>query len=464
MVDKIDSDSFKREINKNPFMHAGYRGIVRRYNNTLPIPEQKNVPFLTTVVFPFILLFYMLGMWLIGVIKRKSIICETYDHIISVTSTSNYRTYPMTKVGSELRKEGKNVLFICSPSAEPNLDNLIQIAPTVTYKQLHTQISVKYIYYIFCHSLDTIVELKKIICSDELTIRDFVFAFNLTLLEYLEYYTMVDITGDSTHFHSMKVTSGIISCVPKDQVYVYQHGLMIGGTTNREYPGIKAEETFELSRNVNCYRPLTYFVWGDRFHSLYRKYAHPDSQIVITGSPWLDHLNSHSNKPSEKKIDVLFISQSYGYADCDEYEDLVNTITSICESNNLNFAIKLHPTETGEYYDERGLSQFIGEFKDIDDALKCSKIAITDTSTSFLEASIVNTPIIVTDVLKSGLHEWSSTSNVVFFNNSGQLEEKILLLLDQPEKRTNADRLVKIGDSVSDICDIVYSDSDDRLR
>jgi CDP-glycerol glycerophosphotransferase (TagB/SpsB family) len=78
------------------------------------------------------------------------------------------------------------------------------------------------------------------------------------------------------------------------------------------------------------------------------------------------------------------------------YRDLVDTVVDICEQQEWELVIKLHPIEGSEQYEQWGYDEYITDKTDIETLLLRSDIAVTDLSSAFIESISLGTPIVVT--------------------------------------------------------------------
>jgi CDP-glycerol glycerophosphotransferase (TagB/SpsB family) len=162
---------------------------------------------------------------------------------------------------------------------------------------------------------------------------------------------------------------------------------------------------------------------------MFERYVHPNSKIVSVGNPWYDTLaDSADEKSDAENIDVLFIGASHTTSTKErneKYESLVRTVINTCNKKNLNLAIKLHPNGNNDWYRERDWGKYIKEFETIDNAISSSKVLITNTSSTFVESTVLGKPIIVADVYDKQLSNLGPLKNVVFSDGVEEIPELV---------------------------------------
>ncbi|MFC7129456.1 hypothetical protein [Haloferax chudinovii] len=447
----MKTEELGQEFAENPFLFAGYRGLFANENDEV-VPEENTLPFLRTVLFLPAIFGYLIYQRVTTSLTSDTFSPSQYGHIISITSTSEYRSYTLVEVAKELEAKGEDVLFLCSPSGEGRIDEWRGIAETVSHKQLHGTISLRTLFNIPIKSFRDTYYLWTELSTENIDRRTFVFVFNLIILEYVKYHSIEPVTLGEPKIHTLKPMPYFLESTSKENVYVYQHGTQVA-YPEQTWPGIEdGQRDIDLKASVPYYVPLTYFVWGDAWKENFKRLAHPDSTVVVTGSPWYDSLASMNQQESSKDIDVLFISQSHAVLESKltQYEKMVEMLVAICAERDLELAVKLHPRESVEWYEDRGIANYVCEFDDIDTALVRSKVAVTDTSTAFIEANVFGTPSVVVDISERGLQEIGPTKNVYFSQSLRGLEDDLLDALEsRPVETENGRELVRVGDSVS---------------
>jgi len=451
----LDIETLGEVFRRDSFLYAGYRGIYARRNKK-GVPEDDTVPLLGSVLFIPAILGYLIYKRLRMFFGSTPEIPNNTQQLVSITSTDGYRSYSLIQVAKQLQKEGVAVTLLCSPSAEGRIDDWRAVAPTVRHADLHGLISVPQVLSILYQGLRTTVQLRSLL-NDEGSLGEFVLAHNLIILELIKFHSIQPLTDNDPVIHTLKPMPYFTESTTEDNVYVYQHGTPV--VNGWEWPGIDEQPPFDLIASIPYFIPLTYFVWGEPWKQSVEIFAHPESQILATGSPWYDRLADRRSESVDKDVDVLFISQSHALDDDSRpaYRQLIDTVVNHCQANNLTLAIKLHPRESDDWYQSLGYDQFVTEFGDIDDALLRSRVAVTDTSTAFVEASVLGTPTIVVDLPNTGLKKLEPVSNVRFVrdlnNISKELDEAIN---DRMLVETEAEPLVNVRESVQRVLKRVY--------
>ncbi|MDS0239883.1 MULTISPECIES: hypothetical protein [unclassified Haloferax] len=447
----MNAEELGQEFAENPFLFAGYRGLFANENDET-VPEENTLPFLRTVLFLPAIFGYLIYQKVMVSLTSDATSPSQYDHIISITSTSEYRSYTLVEVAKELKAKGEDVLFLCSPSGEGRIDEWREITETVRHKQLHGTISLRTLVNIPLKSFRDTYRLRTALSTEDIDRRTFVFVFNLIILEYVKYHSIEPVTFGEPKIHTLKPMPYFLESTSRESIYVYQHGTQVA-YPEQAWPGIEdGQRDIDLKASVPYYVPLAYFVWGDAWKENFKRLAHPDSTVVVTGSPWYDSLSSMNQQGSSKNIDVLFISQSHAVlkSKLTKYEKMVETLIEICAEHDLEFAVKLHPREGIEWYEDRGIASYVRQFDDIDTALLQSRVAVTDTSTAFIEANVFGTPSVVVDVSERGLRDIGPVNHVYFPRSLDRLEGNLLNALDsRPIDTGNQKEVVRVGDSIS---------------
>lgn len=451
--DELSSDLVKY-IQENPIGYAPFR-VLRNLSTKGILSEKDQIPLVMSVFFPLALILYLImsrvKFLLLSLVTHQSKPSENVspDHIFVLGSLEKYRTYSLTTIASKLMDDQTDSVLLCSPSAENNRTKWENEGHTViTHRDLHSGVPLTKIPSYLFRSIQVTRNISKL-SPYQTTLRQKYVAYNYTLLEYIKSESIRNLTVNGPCIHTYSPMPYLVKSTKSDKIFVYQHG-------------IQWRNNNTIGMSTPFYTPLTYFLWGDIWINNFEGIAHPDSQIIPTGSPWHDHL-AESNIEKEPEFDVLFISQSHTYvgrkgeeqhADEKQYEELVRTVIKYCRKNNIKLKVKLHPNESESWYTERGLGSFIGEFEDIDDALNQTRIAVTDLSSAFIESSVYRTPIIVTDISDIGLSSLAPVENVLFPDSVDELPTALedALSGDLPETERS---VVKTGGATERIVSVV---------
>lgn len=398
-------------IQQNPIGYVPFR-VLRNLSGGGILSEKDQIPFVTSVLFPFALVSYLIASrakyLLLSAVTRRSKPHENAspDHIFVLGSTKKYRTHSLSTISSKLADEQTDTVLLCSPSAEDRRTEWENDGHTViTHRELHSNVPVTKIPAYLFKSIQIAKNVSKR-SPYETTFHQKYVAYNYTVIEYVKRKSVENLMEDDPCVHTYSPMPYLVENTKSEKIFVYQHG-------------IQWMKNDTIGMSTPFYTPLTYLVWGELWIDNFEGVAHPDSRIIPTGSPWHDHL-AESNIEREPKFDVLFISQSHNYVGREEqssekkYEELVRKLAEYCRTNDLELRIKLHPNEAESWYRERGLESYISEFEDIDDALKQTRIAVTDLSSAFIESSVYRTPIVVTDIRNIGLSSLAPVENVLF--------------------------------------------------
>ena len=458
MLDKkIDIETLGEHFQSNPFLWAGYRALFVLANDN-ETPEEQTVPLLRSIFFMPAIIGFLTYKRMTALVTNTSDVERSFEHLISITSTSEYRSYTLVEVAKELQQRDEDVLLLCSPSAEGRMTEWQDVAPTVKHRDLHRRIPVKKIIRLPVDSVRMTLELKSIISSEQLSIHSFIFAHNLLLLELIKHHSIVDLCRDDPAVHTLKPMPYFLEATKANRIYVYQHGTQVR-YPDWVWPGVNANNvSYDLKASIPFYIPLTYFVWGEPWKRNFERIAHRDSVIHVTGSPWYDNLASTNRSKHETDIDVLFVSQSHAVEPQTQeaYEELVKRLVEFCSMRDFTFAVKLHPRESMSWYEKRGLDEYVQEFDDIDTALLRSRVAVTDTSTAFIEASVLGTPSIVADVSGRNLSSLAPVKNVRFTDGIGKIETHLEELLGSDEDQsTEGTELIRISKATDEIIHII---------
>lgn len=139
--------------------------------------------------------------------------------------------------------------------------------------------------------------------------------------------------------------------------------------------------------------------------------------IVVTGQPRLDDIlnKEHDKKEIYRRLDIplkkgiiTLLTQpflEYGFWDyCKKYKFILNVVDEInkLEINSIQLVIKLHPREDISGYEEilKKVKKKPILCKNIDlyELINASKIVVTVSSTTALEAMILSKPVIIVDL------------------------------------------------------------------
>jgi hypothetical protein len=235
--------------------------------------------------------------------------------------------------------------------------------------------------------------------------------------------------------------------IENDDIYAYQHGIETGDG--------------DRAMSIPKHAPVSYFIWGEAWRDQFEKKAHPDSAVYSVGSPRFDSLIEKRGSET-KDIDVLFLSGSQvignlGRSEAD-YRQLVETVIDICERMGWNVQIKLHPIEQPTLYEKWGYNQYITDETDINKLLLQSDVAVTESSSAFVESAILGTPMIVTQTtIYHDFESFTSLDGISFPDSLAEVPGEIKSLKDHMISVADFDDdpLVSLGGSCNKIAHIL---------
>jgi len=141
-------------------------------------------------------------------------------------------------------------------------------------------------------------------------------------------------------------------------------------------------------------------VWGEYYRNiLIDEMGAAENEVIVTGSGYFDELyNAYSKKKTEKKY-LTFMSQPFGKTPLrlgpglyEQTVEWLNSLIPLAEKHNLELLVKLHPRDREQFYPQ--LKGFSFTKKSLPDILSQSRLAITVSSTSILESSLLDVPVI----------------------------------------------------------------------
>jgi len=206
-------------------------------------------------------------------------------------------------------------------------------------------------------------------------------------------------------------------------------------------------------------------LWGRGWKVNFAREAHPETEFYAVGSPYFDHLQTVARGFDDRVYDVLIIGGSHA-SDPQEalpwtYEAVVTEALLVAESLNYNVAIKLHHNEPIEWYEARGLDQYVVEFTDIVDAVGDSKVVVNVKSSAFVEAVAMGVPVIVDESWRTYYEKMNAEAGVDLLDFE-ELEETLPLYVEGGRRRgalsDGSAEFLRIGESMDRIANIVEGD------
>lgn len=444
------SGDLVKYIQDNPIGYAPFR-VLRNLSGDGFLSEKDQIPLVTSVLFPFALVSYIIATrvkyLLLSLIADSNDPYESSspDHVFVLGNSEKYRTYSLTAISSELIERQADSVLLCSPSAEDRRAEWENNGHTViTHRELHSNVPLRKIPVYIVRSMEVTKSVSEK-SPYKTTLHEKYIACNYTLTEHIKRKSLEGLMEKDPCVHTYSPMPYLVENTKSENIFVYQHGIQW-----------RNDETVGMA--TPFYTPLTYFLWGDIWIDNFKDIAHPDSRIFPTGSPWHNHL-AESNTKKEPEFEVLLVSQSHAYTNTEkqkQYEEFVRKVVDFCREKNVKLRVKLHPNEPKSWYRERGLESYVAEFEDIDDALKRTQIAVTDTSSVFVESSVYGTPIVVADSTNTNISSLAPVQNVLFPADTEELPTALMDALSGNLPETDRS-VVKIGGATERIISIVNS-------
>lgn len=389
-----------------PLAYAGFRiSHLRRHGRQ--ISETDEIPFLTTVFFPFVLLGYLVvvrPIALVNAVRRRTIVPEigTDGHVFSMTSTHGYRTYTFLEVADALKRRGEDTVFLCSPATTTKRETWEERGfQTVSHRELHPYVGVFTTVRGIVRTLSLTIRLSRVEEVDS-TFRSVTLYYNVILLEFIKRESTRPLTESDPSVHTFSPMPYLIETSPPDRLFVYEHGIQ--------------PPTGGLIMAAPFFTPLTYFLWGEPCRPHFEAAVHSDSALHAVGSPWYEYL-SGQRAGDDPVHDVLLVSETHRLVDVETeaaFRTMVQSVVDTCERRGYALAVKLHPLEDASWYEQHGWSEYVTEYDDIDDALLDVRVSVMDESSAFVESAVLQTPAIVSDLKGFGLDGLAPVDYVTF--------------------------------------------------
>ena len=436
---------------ESPLAYAGYR-ISELKKRGSGISETGEIPLVTTPVFPFVLAVYVLYTRVVYLLRRASGRTRVDEvsgdtHVFSMTSSHGYRTQSFLEVARELQKRGEEVRLLCSPAATDERSSWEREGlPTTTHRELHGHVG-------------PVAFVRDLISSGRLTVRlwnhDDIYRsfesgyqyYNFILLEHVKRESVRALTVNDPSVHTFSAMPYLVDSTVPEKLFAYQHGLQMAN--------------YDRCLSLPFFTPMHLFIWGDAWRERFERALHSASTVNVVGSPWYDYLASRRGD-REPRHDVLFIGGSHGLTDPDvtaQYERLLGETVETCERGGYSLAIKLHPLESADWYERRDWGEYVEPFDDIDDALLSTRVAVTNTSTAFVESAVLSVPVVVADLFEKGLADLAPVDHIRF-TEGPDVGGAVRSAIDGDEFRSEGSRpLVVLGESRERIVDEVLDQS-----
>jgi len=391
---------------EHPLAYVGFRiSHLRRHDRQLS--ETDEVPFLTSVIFPFVLLGYLVFLRpiaLVNTVRRQSPVPDvgTDGHVFSMTSTHGYRTHTFTEIADEFKTRGEEVVFLCSPVATAERDAWEDRGfRTVSHCELHPYVGVFTALRGVVRALSLTTRLVRLEEVDTES-RNVPLYYNVILLEFVKRESVRPLVESDPNVHTFSPMPYLIETSPSDRLFVYEHGIQ--------------PPTGGLIMAAPLFTPLTYFLWGEPCRSHFGAAVHSESELCVVGSPWYEYL-SEKRTEEDPQHDVLLVSETHRLVDEEveaAFQAMVRTVIDTCESHGYSLVIKLHPLEDADWYEQHGWDGYVTEYDDIDEALLDVRVSIVDESSAFVESAVLETPAIVSDLKGFGLEGLAPVDYITF--------------------------------------------------
>lgn len=448
----MDVERLKSYLSENPTAYAGLRALnISSRGREKSTAEGDEIPFIFSMAFVPLITAYTLLKRLAYCLKRVSNTGNSDrtplpDHLFVMTSAHEYRTYTFEQVGKRLLEKNKNVMFLCSPSAASRMSDWNKKGfQTESFKNLLRFVSVYDLLIHVVRAVITMYELRRV-TSDEFKNPSLRYTFNSIFLEYLKYSSLNRLIENSPAVHTYSLMPYQVRATVPERLYMYQHGVQF--TPDGQYGGAKT------------FFPSTLLLWGEAWIKNFEPLTHSESKIYVTGSPWHNHLSEISGKETNK-LDILFLggSQVTEHSEKREqmYQELVANLVKACKNSGWSLAIKLHPTESDEWYRQHGYENYVKEFESLEDAINSADIAITHFSSAFVECIAMGTPVILSEEFSDGLDNLRPITGAHFTrnNNIRKQIQKTKNLDGGSDRIIENNRILKSGRSVDMIMELI---------
>lgn len=385
---KLLDDEMSSFLRSNPVAYAGHRMIANfvQVSDYSEATEHNEVPFLSRWFFSIALTGYWLFRRLLHVLGRSTTPSEFSGHIFVMNSDRHDKRYTLTAVSEGLRDESYDVLLLCSPEAQSYREEWEDKGlPTTSFIELLGAIPLRRWVSLFGTAFRLIRGLRNR-DPDSFAVASKTLVFNFVFLEAVKAEALLQ-TTDQPSIHTYAPMGYVLEVAGFDQVFSYQHGIMYGqesATGNQEY-----------RRGYPFFAPVNYLTWGEPWHDKFRYSTPSDTELHPTGTPWHEFL-SQFKTGKDREYDVLFLSSAGRQtAEGEEaFEKFVRRLVDVCERRDWQLGIKLHPKETGDWYADRGWSEYVlNTDLAIQDVLSDSRVAITTGSSTLVESMLLGTPI-----------------------------------------------------------------------
>jgi hypothetical protein len=397
----------------------------------------SSAPFIHRMWFLPLIIGYITGKRIIGLITRSA--PQLSGHVFCCNSTAPYKTEAFFELAEYFCESGDETTLFGVSGVEDEFKQYTDMEEisTVTFGDCFFTVSPVAVLSAIPDLWNRSREMGKILEVESFIMN--VIAFNFLITEFIKYQALTNADQKIETFHTYAAMPYQLKAVNHERIFLYQHG-------------IEADEG-NRGFSIPKYAPIRCVIWGETWHDEFERKAHSESAIYPIGSPRYDAL---ADRRSERDvdIDVLFVSGSHVIEneayDATAYRNLVEQVVELCNEHEWELAIKLHPIEDIDFYEQLGYDQYVVDENDISTLLLRSDIAVTDVSSSFIESLVLGTPMVVTqNSINMGFDSFGSAHGIAFPETLPEAVDTITRLKGHriSIEEVNASGFIRIGNS-----------------
>lgn len=402
-----------------------------------------DIPLINTTVFVPAIIIYISFLKLIRLIlgKYRKLNLKQYDQVFILPTDRESKTQVFLEVIEEIKDLDQKILIVKDKSIQKYHFQEKKSVHSVNFRQLIVDVPTIGFSNKLRQSYYAVYDIYELQDSNRLSILDLITVYNYTFLEILKADMVANVTSECAKIHTMSPNPYTVMAHSPDDIFYYQFAKK----------GAFSEGD-QKNSSLPFYSPVNYLVWSYKWKNLYSQQVHPDSNIFSVGSPWYEKIEKEANYNELNKDKILFLGQ-----DGHESEELIEKLIEYCEKNDQCLRIKLHPKDDrGQWYINNGWKEYIGNYSGIVNAINSSTVVVADTSTGFIESSVLKTPAIVFDCKDWGIAKLDPCDYVYFpqsIMNGLSLIEKLIEM--DAAKHSNGDKVVNTDGSCARIKKIV---------
>lgn len=375
------SDDILNLCSDNSFYFTAFRAYVILEGHGRV--QSTSVPYIHRIWFLPLILGYVVGKRILGILSRSK--PQLSGHVFCCNSAAPYKTEAFFELVNEFHDADKQTTLFGVSDA---LDAFHETGDNddvnkVSFGGSFTTVSPVAVIRVLPHLWRKAGKMGDVLEIESRRRR--IIAFNFLVTEFIKYDGIKRTDAGIDTFHTYAPMPYQLEAINHHQIYVYQHGIEAD----------MGDRAFSIPK----YAQVTYFVWGDAWVDKFERKSHPDSEVFPVGTPRYDALYER-RKERDVDIDVLFVSGSHVIDneeyDNEAYHELVDGVVEMCKERGWRLAIKLHPIENADQYEQWGYDNYITDEDNISDLLLRSDVAVTDLSSSFTESLVLGTPMVVT--------------------------------------------------------------------